>query len=80
MYEEFIGLDVEIIDSRNKTLIGKKGKVIDETKNLIIIEEQKEKITKILKKGTTFKIKDKIINGNKIIKRPEDRVKLIRKI
>ncbi len=80
MYEEFIGLTVEIIDSQNKTLIGKKGNIIDETKNLIIIEEENEKITKILKNGTTFKIKDKIINGNKIMKRPEDRVKLIRKI
>jgi ribonuclease P protein subunit POP4 len=80
MYEEFIGLNVEIINSQNKTLIGKKGKIIDETKNLIIIEEHNKKVTKILKNGTSFKIKDKIINGSKIIKRPEDRVKLIRKI
>jgi len=78
MYEEFIGLSLEIIKSNNKSLIGKKGKIIDETKNLIIIEES-EKISKILKKGTIFKINEKIINGNKILKRPEDRVKLVRK-
>ncbi len=78
MYEEFIGLSVEIINSNNKTLIGKKGKIIDETKNLLIIDDDK-KISKILKIGTTFKINDKIINGNKILKRPEDRVKLVKK-
>jgi len=80
MYEEFIGLPIEVVRSNNKSLIGKKGRVIDETQNLLIIEEEEKKISKILKKGTIFKINNKIINGNKINKRPEDRVKLIKKL
>ena len=79
MYEEFIGLPVEITNSQNKSLIGKKGKIIDETMNLFVVETAQEKIIKILKKGTTFTINGKTIVGNKIIKRPEDRVKLIKK-
>ncbi len=80
MYEEFIGLPIIIIDSKNKSLIGKEGKVIDETQNLIIIEEESKKVSKVLKKGTVFRINNKTINGDKINKRPEDRVKLIRKL
>lgn len=80
MYEEFIGFPIKVIDSKNKSLIGKQGKVIDETQNLIIIEETNNKVLKLLKKGTIFKINNKAINGDKINKRPEDRVKLIRKL
>ena len=32
-----IGSNVEIIESKNKTLIGLKGKVIDQTKNTITL-------------------------------------------
>jgi ribonuclease P protein subunit POP4 len=79
MYEEYVGLPLEVIDSKNKTLIGKKGKVINETQNTIVIEESNKKITVLLKKGSTFNINNKKINGNKIQKKPEDRVKLVRK-
>lgn len=79
MYEEFIGLPIEIIGTKNKSLIGKKGKIIDETMNLFIVEGLQGKITKILKKGSIFIINGKKIIGDKIIKRPEDRVKLVRK-
>lgn len=79
MYGEFIGLPVEVINSQNKSLIGKKGKIIDETMNLFIIEQTQEKTIKILKKGSIFMINGKKIIGDKIIKRPEDRVKLVKK-
>jgi ribonuclease P protein subunit POP4 len=77
---ELIGLRVEITNSSNKFHNGIKGLVVDETKNLLIIET-KNKIKKIQKKETTFiftipnnkKIK---VNGSIITKRPEDRVKL----
>ncbi len=80
MYKEFIGMSVEIIDSKNITLKGKKGKIIDETKNLIIIEEYPDKIIKVLKNKSIFKINNKKIIGNHIQKRPEDRIKLIKKL
>ena len=45
---EPIGSLVEIVSSKNETLIGIKGKIIDETKNTLIIKQGK-KIKKIMK-------------------------------
>ena len=36
-----IGSNIEIIESKNKTLVGLKGKVIDQTKNTITMETKK---------------------------------------
>lgn len=36
-----IGSNVEIIESGNKTLIGLRGKVVDQTKNTITLETKK---------------------------------------
>ncbi len=77
---ELIGLKVEIKNSSNKFHIGIKGLVVNETKNLLIIET-KTGIKKIQKKGTDFiftipngkKVK---VNGTIIAKRHEERVKL----
>jgi len=38
-----IGSNIEIIESKNKTLTGLKGKVIDQTKNTITLETKKGK-------------------------------------
>jgi len=77
---ELIGLAVEVVESSNKFQIGIKGEVVDETKNLLIIETKKE-LKKIQKKGSSFIFK--IPNGKKvkvdgrvIVARPEDRIKL----
>ncbi len=70
-----IGKDIEITKSKNKSLIGIKGKVIDETKNMIILDNQK----KLMKSQSTFKIKIKNniyeIDGKVLQTRPEDRIK-----
>ena len=70
-----IGKDIEITKSKNKSLIGVKGKVIDETKNMIILDNQK----KLMKSQSTFKIKIKNniyeIDGKVLQTRPEDRIK-----
>ena len=47
---EFIGSYAEIVDSTNKSNIGIKGKIIDETKNTILIE-QKNKQKRLFKKN-----------------------------
>ena len=77
---ELIGLFVEIESSFNKFHIGLKGLVVDETKNLLIIETENG-IKKIQKKGTTFIFKipsgKKLkVDGSIIAKRPEERIKL----
>lgn len=76
---EFIGLDIEIIESTNKQYLGLKGKVIDESYNMITILSN-NKIKKIPKNICIFKFKQKqkpeiIIPGSNIIGRPEDRIK-----
>lgn len=72
---EFIGTEIEIIDAKNKSLVGTKGKVIDETKNMFILENGK----KLVKSQCTFKMKMKNksikINGEILAIRPEDRIK-----
>ncbi len=75
---ELIGMDVEIL-SKNENINKMHGRIIDETKNLIIIEANgKEK--KILKKGNKFKIilknkKETIIKGEEVLGRPWERLK-----
>ncbi len=75
---ELIGLKIEIIDSKNKSLIGLKGKIIDETKNIILIK-QDNKIKRIIKNQVTMKIyldnKKVEIDGKLLVSRPEDRIK-----
>ncbi len=75
---ELIGLDVEVIESENRFNKGLKGKVIDETKNMFIIETKKGKKS-IIKDQCIFefKLKEKNIqiNGKSLTTRPEERIK-----
>ncbi len=75
MKEEFIGKELEVIESKNLSLKGKKGKILDETKESFTIRENGKEIM-ILKRGSTFKINNNLINGDDILKRPEDRLKI----
>ena len=50
------------------------GQIIDETKNLIIIRTPYGD-KKIMKNTSKIIINNQIIQGQKIIKRPEDRIK-----
>ena len=75
---ELIGTEVEIISSKNKTLVGLKGKIVDETRNTLHIESE-DKVKKVLKEQVKLRIKinDKIIEceGSLLLGRPEDRLK-----
>lgn len=74
---ELIGLQAEVIDTKEKSQKGIKGKVIDETKNMLIIQT-KDGEKKIPKKISRFKfIADKtifIVNGQEIAFRPYERL------
>ncbi len=79
--DEFIGLSVTILECTDPMWKGKTGQIIDETKNTFLIEiENKNKM--IAKKTAIFEFikngEKKIINGEKILFRPEDRIKKIR--
>jgi ribonuclease P protein subunit POP4 len=76
---ELIGLEVEVKKSTNKSQIGIKGRVVDETYNMLVIETRKGE-KKVEKKSCVFVFK--LPNGKKVevegwvlVGRPEDRIK-----
>ncbi len=73
---ELIGTEIEVVKSTNSTNLGIKGKVVDETKFLLKIE-QDGKVKNLLKKNITFKITNtgQVIEGKTIAKQPEERLK-----
>ncbi|MBW2986590.1 ribonuclease P protein subunit [Candidatus Woesearchaeota archaeon] len=75
---ELIGRIIKIIDSTNKANIGLNGKVLDETKHLLIIDTSKG-IKKVSKKGNIFQIQylgEKVnINGELLFGAPAERIK-----
>ncbi len=73
---ELIGEKIRIVKAANKSNVGKEGKIVDETKETIIIEQNgKTKI--LLKNEIIFELvgSGKIIAGREIARRPEDRIK-----
>jgi len=76
---EFIGLNAKVVKSTNPNYVGISGKVIDETRNTLVIRhENKDKV--VVKNVTVFHLTmpDGTIvevDGNIILGRPEDRVK-----
>lgn len=75
---ELIGLEAEIVKAKNPSLVGIKGKIIDETRNTITIRQEK-KMKRILKEQAVFNIKveNRIIqlDGKLLVGRPEERIK-----
>ncbi|MEK6905573.1 MAG: ribonuclease P protein subunit [Nanoarchaeota archaeon] len=74
---ELIGEAIEIVSSKNKSNLGIKGKIIDETKETITVAQDNGKDVVLMKQIVTFKLmkSGKIISGEVIAKRPEDRLK-----
>lgn len=79
---ELISEEIEILKSKNKSLIGLKGKIVDETKNLLVVETKKaNKLVekKILKAHVTIKMsykgKNYVVDGKLLLARPWERIK-----
>lgn len=76
---EFIGLNAKVVKSSNPSYVGISGKVIDETRNTLVIRQKNQ--DKIIVKATAvfhFTLDDGTIvevEGNIIVGRPEDRMK-----
>jgi ribonuclease P protein subunit POP4 len=84
LHHELIGLKMEVEKSSNKSVIGLHGTVVDETRNMLVIEVEdeyrKEKEKKISKAMNTliFELDEgtKVrVRGDMLISRPEDRIK-----
>ncbi|MAG21997.1 MAG: ribonuclease P protein component 1 [Candidatus Diapherotrites archaeon] len=75
---ELIGLKAKVVGGTEKSRIGLKGLIVDETKNLICLEAGKE-LRRVPKVESVFEIvigNEKVeVDGKKILARPEDRTK-----
>ncbi len=73
---ELIGLYIVILDSSNKTNIGIKGKIVDETKFTIVINHNNTK-KRLFKNNITMNVYVNkniiLIQGKSLIGRPKDR-------
>jgi len=77
---EFIGLRVEVAQSADPRLVGMKGLVVNETKNMIHVHDGK-RMRMLSKEISTFRVRlpDKRIvsvEGKCMVSRPEDRLKM----
>ncbi len=83
IYHELIGLHVIVKDHTDATLVGVEGLVVDETQNMLEIERlDNGRRLKIPKVGGTYLFKLEngsfvLVNGDKLLGRPEDRMKRI---
>jgi len=79
LQQELIGLNARVVKSSQPNYVGISGKVVDETRNtLVILSENKKKI--VIKNVATFHftLPDGTIveiDGKAIVGRPENRVK-----
>ncbi|MCQ6962045.1 ribonuclease P protein component 1 [Methanolobus chelungpuianus] len=92
IFHELIGLGVEVVDATNPALIGISGRVVDETKNMLIVLTKAGSEIMVPKAVTTFvfRIPARLsgkhaerhvkIDGNLLVSQPENRTKNIRKI
>jgi len=79
LQSELIGLNAKVTKSSNRNSIGISGKIIDETRNTLVIRQDDDNKT-IQKETTTFQFTLPSgtvveVEGNTLIGRPEDRVK-----
>lgn len=81
---ELIGLQVEVVSSSNKSHVGAKGTVTDETRQTLTIETEKGRGKKaernFAKDQCTFRFTlpsgQKVkVDGRLLVARPEDRIK-----
>jgi len=69
-----IGELIEVVEAKNPSLTGIRGKTIDETRNTIIIDTEDGAKT-LIKDKITIKINGKTIHGEKLTGRTEERIK-----
>jgi len=77
---EFIGLGVSVVRATDPSLVGVKGRVVDESRNMLIIESGgREKSVPKTGSRFWFEVEGGVeIDGSEILYRPEDRIKKAR--
>lgn len=76
---ELIGLRMKVVDSSNPKNVGIKGRIVDETRNILVIEKTDGKEVKLVKEENVFVFDlggERIsVDGKILVGRPEDRIK-----
>lgn len=74
---ELIGKKVVITKSTNPSLTGLSGTIVDETKALLVISDDKGKIYRVLKNTITIKLEGEshLLSGVTLSRRSEERIK-----
>ena len=72
---ELIGVKVKVIDSKNKSNVGVHGKITHETKKTLTIGDKM-----MFKNNITLQIGNLKVRGEKLLGRPEERIKFKVKI
>ncbi|MFQ6013153.1 MAG: ribonuclease P protein component 1 [Thermoplasmata archaeon] len=77
---ELIGLEVEVVDATDPNQRGMQGRVVDETRNTLLLEVAEREV-RIPKAGATFRFAvgdGVIVPGDRLRYRAEDRLKKAR--
>ena len=82
MYNELlIGKEIKVLSALDKSLISKSGLVVNETKNMLIVQSLNGNLIRLPKSVVTLDIysaidkKSLMIKGSKLIGTPNDRIK-----
>lgn len=77
LIHELIGLKATVMKSNNEQITGISGKVVDETKSMLFLNTING-IKKIPKENVEWKFSfdnsESMVNGNLLIKRPQERL------
>lgn len=80
---ELIGLNAEITSSSNSEMVGKMGRVVDETKNMFTFERNNSEFS-VQKSNSVFKFildsGEVELHGKDLVGRPEERLKRTLKV
>jgi ribonuclease P protein subunit POP4 len=90
IYHELTGLYVEVRDSANPYITGIRGKVVDETRNMLVLQTEDMCEKMVPKAGSTFLFHLPVpgkehnttyleVKGYLLLSQPENRTKNIRK-
>ncbi|MCK4247956.1 MAG: ribonuclease P protein subunit [Methanomicrobia archaeon] len=71
MRRELIGKKITVKKSVNRAYIGITGTVIDETRNMLILDTKR----KLIKENIVIEVDGTVLDGKDIIGKPENRIK-----
>lgn len=79
IHNELFGLYVSVEKSTSNSVLGLSGKIIDESRNMLMIETTNG-VKKLPKSSSTFKFalpsgENVTVDGRLLVSRPEDRIK-----